>query len=142
LIPPQEYLILFPFSPPCPFLPLHPVIAFFFLPSRTEVSSVEPFSLGKKFPNPTSSRGLIFKISKEFKKLASKTIKQHNQKWGIELNREFTTEESPVAEKHLKKCSKSLVIREMQIKIKRTLRFYFTLIIMAKIKNTGDSSCW
>jgi len=45
-----------------------------------------------------------------------------------------------MAEKHLKKCSKSLVIREMQIKM--TLRFYFTPIRMAKIKASGDSTYW
>jgi hypothetical protein len=43
--------------------------------------------------------------------------KQTDQKWSIELNQEFTTEESQMAEKHLKKCSKSLVIREMQIEM-------------------------
>jgi hypothetical protein len=48
--------------------------------------------------------------------------KQPYQKWGIEINQEFTTEESQMVEKHLKKYSKSLVIREMQIK--RTLRFH------------------
>jgi hypothetical protein len=45
-----------------------------------------------------------------------------------------------MAEKHLKKCSTSLLIREVQIKI--TLRFYVMPIRMAKIKNSGDSTCW
>jgi hypothetical protein len=45
-----------------------------------------------------------------------------------------------VAKKHLKKCSTSLTIREMQIKT--TLRFYLTPVRMAKIKNSGDSRCW
>jgi hypothetical protein len=45
-----------------------------------------------------------------------------------------------MAEKHLKKCSASLIIREMQIKT--TLRFYLTPLRMAKIKNAGVRRCW
>jgi hypothetical protein len=45
-----------------------------------------------------------------------------------------------MAKKHLKKCSTSLVIREMQIKM--TVRFHLTLVRMAKIKKPGDSRCW
>jgi hypothetical protein len=45
-----------------------------------------------------------------------------------------------MAEKHVKKCSKSLVIREMQIKM--TLRSHLTPNRMAKIKTSGDNTCW
>jgi hypothetical protein len=45
-----------------------------------------------------------------------------------------------MAEKHLKKYSTSLVIREMPIKT--TLRLHLTSVRMAKIKNPGDSRCW
>jgi len=50
----------------------------------------------------------------------------------IDLNRKFSTEGCLMKEIHLKKCSTSLVIREMQIKI--LLRFCLTLIRMAKSK--------
>ena len=45
-----------------------------------------------------------------------------------------------MAEKHLKKCSKSLVIRKIQNKT--TLRFHLTSIRKAKIKTSGDNTCW
>jgi hypothetical protein len=45
-----------------------------------------------------------------------------------------------MAKKHLKKCSASLIIREMQIKA--TLRFHLTLVRRGKVKNSGDSRCW
>jgi hypothetical protein len=44
-----------------------------------------------------------------------------------------------MAEKYVK-CSPSLVVREMQIKI--TLRFYLTPVRITKIKTSGDSKCW
>jgi hypothetical protein len=45
-----------------------------------------------------------------------------------------------MAKKHLKKCSASLIIWEMQIKT--TLRFHLSPVKMAKIKNSCDSRCW
>jgi hypothetical protein len=56
------------------------------------------------------------------------------------LNIEFSIEEYQMAERHLKKCSTSLIIREMQIKT--ILRLCHTTVRMAKIKNSGDSKCW
>jgi hypothetical protein len=54
------------------------------------------------------------------------------KKWGTEVNKESSTAEYRMAEKHLKKCSASLIIREMQIKT--TLRFHLLSVRMAKIK--------
>ena len=89
---------------------------------------------------PTSDRGLISKIYKELKKLDTKRSHNSIKKWSTDLNRELSTEESKMAERHLRKCSTSLVIREMQIKT--TLRFHFKPVRMAKIKNTDDNLCW
>jgi len=62
------------------------------------------------------------------------------QKWCTELSKEFSTEEYWITEMHLKKCSISLVIREMQIKT--ILRFHLTSVRMAQIKIAGNSRCW
>jgi hypothetical protein len=63
----------------------------------------------------------------------------HSVGENLRYTEQFSTGESQMAKKHLKKCSTSLVIKEMQIKT--TLRFHLTPIRMAKI-NAGDSRCW
>jgi hypothetical protein len=58
----------------------------------------------KNFTNPTSNTGLISKIYTELMKLTSKKHETiQSKKWDIELNREFTTDESRMDEKHLLK---------------------------------------
>jgi hypothetical protein len=62
------------------------------------------------------------------------------KKWVHELNREFSKEEVQKASKYIKKCSTSMVIKEMQIKT--TLRFHLTPARMAIIKGNNNSKCW
>ena len=82
-------------------------------------------------------------ISRTYKELKKKVIKRTNnpiKKWGTDLNRELSTHESKLPERHLGKFPTSLVIREM--KIKTTLRFSLTSVTIAKIKNTDDNLSW
>jgi hypothetical protein len=66
--------------------------------------------------------------------------KRKKTKWANELNRAFSKEEVHIAENtHEKKCLPSLARKEMQIKT--TLRFYFTSVIMATIKNKNNKKC-
>jgi ribonucleotide reductase beta subunit family protein with ferritin-like domain len=59
---------------------------------------------------------LITRIYREHKKLNSQNINDPIKKWTTELNRTFSKEEVQMAKKHMKKCSPSLSIKEMQIK--------------------------
>jgi hypothetical protein len=72
----------------------------------------------------TSGKGLITRIYRKFKKLNSPKINEPIKKWATELNKTFSKEEIQMAKKHIKKCSPSLAIKEMQIKT--TLRFHLT----------------
>ena len=92
------------------------------------------------FTNPTSYRGLISKVYNELKKLNTRESNHPIKKWGTELNKTFSIEEYGMADKHLRKWSTSLAIREMQIKT--TLRFHLTPVRLAKIKNSDGSRYW
>jgi hypothetical protein len=62
------------------------------------------------------------------------------KKWSYELNREFSQEEVKMTSKYTKKCSTSLIIKEMQIKI--TLRFHFTPVRMTTTNGNNNNKCW
>jgi single-stranded DNA-specific DHH superfamily exonuclease len=79
-------------------------------------------------------------IYRVLKKLNSPKINEPIKKWASELNRTFSKEEFQMAKKHMKNCSPSLAIKEMQIKT--TLRFHLTPVRIAIIKNTTNNMCW
>jgi hypothetical protein len=93
-----------------------------------------PTEWEKLFASYTSDKGLITRIHRELKKLNSPQINEPIKKWASELNRTFSKEEIQMVKKHMKKCSPTLAIKEMQIKT--TLRFHLTPVRIAIIKNT------
>ena len=100
----------------------------------------EPTVWENIFANDTSDKCFISKIYKELTRLHSR--KTHNQikKWVKDLNRYFSKEDIERAQRHVKGCSTSLAIREMQIKT--SMRFHFAQVGMAIINKSTNKKCW
>jgi hypothetical protein len=83
---------------------------------------------------------VITRIYSELEKLSSPKINEPIKKCATEQNRTFSKEEIQMAKKHMKKCSPSLAIKDMQMKT--TLRFPLTHVRIGIIKNTTTNMCW
>ena len=111
-----------------------------FCTAKEAISEVkrQPSEWEKIIANETTDKGLISKIQ-----AAHTTQCQKNnpiKKWGKDLNRHFSKEDIQMANKHMKRCSTLLIIREMQIKT--TMRYHLTPVRMAIIKKSTNNKCW
>ena len=87
-----------------------------------------------------TDKGLISKIYKQLIQLNIKNSINPIQKWPEDLNKHFYKEVTQVTNKHMKRCSLSLIIKEIQIRT--TMRYHLTPVRMAIIKKNTNDKYW
>ena len=88
----------------------------------------------------TTDKVLISRTYKQFISSASRKQTAPIKRWAEDPNRHLSKEDIQMANKHMKRCSISLIIREMQTKT--TMRYHLMLVRMAAVKKSTNNKCW
>ena len=89
--------------------------------------------MGENNSKQSNRQGLNLKYIQATPPAQLQKINDPIKKWVKELNRHFSKEDIQMAKKHMKRCSTSLIITEMQIKT--TMRYHYTPTRMAAIQS-------
>ena len=100
----------------------------------------QPTQWEKISANATTDESLKSKLYKELLKLNTQETNNQIKKWAEYMNRHFSSEDVQMVNRHMKKCTQSLAIREIQINT--TLRYHLTTVRMAKMDKAGNNICW